>query len=255
MTAPQPAKRPRAPRVDEEGRAYAGSQLSIQAWVNCRPEALADAVLRGLHLGDDPRALEWCAPLAKERFAEPRDQAFLKALKLTDNRKDLAAFWPGGGPVWDAVGLLKRGERNAVILVEAKSYPAEVIGGGCKAADGGESRKQIERALDATATWLGISRPESWLGKMYQSANRFAFVYFLRERLGVDAYMVNVCFTDDRPPRATSEEEWEKAHEVFRKALKIENVATPWLADILLPALDRSDLLARPLGSGAPPDR
>jgi hypothetical protein len=255
VTAPQPAERPRARRVDEKGRAYAGSQLSIQAWVNCRPEALAAGVLRGLKLGDAPQALDWCAPLADEEFAEPRDQSFLRAIKLTSKRKDLAAFWPGGGPVWDAVGLLDRGDRNAVILVEAKSYPAEVIGGGCKAARGGESRKQIERALDATATWLGISRPDSWMGKMYQSANRFAFVYFLREQLGIEAYMVNVCFTDDRPPRATSEAEWEKAHEAFREALKIEHIATPWLADVLLPALDRSELLALPVGAGAPPDR
>ena len=245
MTGVSSSSRPRAPRTDEKGRAFAGSQLSIQAWVNCRPESLAEAVLRALSLDAAPSLLDWGAPLAKHSYGEPRDRAFLDCLGLAEKWPVLRKFWPSGGPVWDAVGLVKQGDRNAVLLVEAKSYPAEVIGGGCKASTGGEPRKQIERALDAIATWLGIAQPESWMGKMYQSANRFAFVYFLRELLGVEAYMVNVCFIDDRPPRSTSKEDWEKAHKEFRKALKIESVPTPWLADVVLPAIDRSELLAR----------
>jgi hypothetical protein len=147
--------------------------------------------------------------------------------------------------VWDALGVIvgTANRPKSVILVEAKSYPAEVLGSGCQATLGGTSRTLIEASLDTTAAWLGIERPSSWMGALYQSANRLAHLYFLRERLGVDAYLVNVCFTDDVAPRDTSRAVWETAHQDHREKLGLRERPIPWLADVIVPALTRDELL------------
>lgn len=80
------------------------------------------------------------------------------------------------------------------------------------------------------------------MGKLYQSANRIAHMYFLRELLGLEAYMVNVCFTGD-PRTPTTEKEWETAKADFAKHLGICDVATPWLADVFLRAASRAELV------------
>ena len=148
--------------------------------------------------------------------------------------------------MWDGLGVITgvANRPNAVILVEAKSYPAEVLGSGCRATPGSASRILIETSLDATATWLGIARPSTWMGPLYQSANRLAHLYFLRARLGVDAYLVNVCFTGDAAPRDTSHAEWEAAHRDLRTQLGVGERPIPWLADVIVPALTRDELLA-----------
>jgi hypothetical protein len=246
---PIPASVPPPPttsRVDDRGRAYAGSQLSIQTWVNCRGTELAGHILHALSLGDDPARVEWRAPLARVGFEEPRDGACLQAVDLAAHRNALRAFWPRRGPVWDALGVIAGAVNRpkAVILIEAKSYPAEVLGSGYQARSGGTSRRLIEKSLDATAAWVGITRPSSWMGALYQSANRLAHVYFLREQLGVDAYLVNVCFTGDAAPRDTSRAEWVAAHHDHREKLGLGARSIPWLADVIVPALTRDELLA-----------
>lgn len=245
---PIPASVPPTPttsRVDDRGRAYAGSQLSIQAWVNCRGTDLAAQILRALSVADDPARVEWRAPLARVGFEEPRDGAFLKAVDLAAHANALRAFWPRRGPVWDALGVIPGAANRpkTVILIEAKSYPGEVLGSGCQATPGGTSRTLIENSLDATAAWLGIARPSSWMGALYQSANRLAHAYFLRERLGVDAYLVNVCFTGDAAPRDTSRAAWAAAHRDHRAELGLGERPIPWLADVIVPALTRDELL------------
>ncbi len=70
-------------RVDEFGRAYAGSQLQIQIYVNRRSEELSQKVLQGLSdLASLHPRLNWVSPLEKDRFAEYQDSAFLKACGL-----------------------------------------------------------------------------------------------------------------------------------------------------------------------------
>ena len=128
-----------------------------------------------------------------------------------------------------------------MLLIEAKSYPNEVLGSGCKAVDDSNSRRLIEKSLDATAAWLRTTRSQAWLGNLYQSANRIAHVYFLRELLGIDARMVNLCFEND-PRTPTTSEEWKTAHHTFRKSLGLEHVSTPWLVDIVLPAAPKEEL-------------
>lgn len=148
----------RQDRVDDSGRAYAGSQLQIQIYVNRRPDELSQHTLKALpslaSLGADIR---WVSPLESERFIEYQDRAFLRAVGLDHLASQLSGFWPSGGPVWDALAAVefrKYPGVKGVMLVEAKSHPPEVYGGGCKASP--RSRKKIEAALSETKRWLGV---------------------------------------------------------------------------------------------------
>ena len=242
IASPRTSRRSAKPRRDEFGRAFAGSQLQIQCWVNCRTAALTTAALNALGV-PSTTSVEWISP-RPQRFREFRDGAFLNAVRQNKHLENLRGFWPKGGPVWDGLGLISGSQspERPVILVEAKSYPEEVHGGGCKAKAGSKSLKLIEQSLDQTAAWLGIQRSASWLGELYRSANRIAHVYFLREIAGVEAYMLNVCFEGD-PHKPTTAAAWADAHKAFAKDLGIAGVGTPWLANVVLPAAERSELL------------
>lgn len=56
-------------RIDELGRAFAGSQLQIQIYVNLRARELSQKIIRGLFSLDSlgPR-LRWVSPLEKTSF-------------------------------------------------------------------------------------------------------------------------------------------------------------------------------------------
>lgn len=239
---PPTAKATRPKRTDDKGRAFAGSQMHLQVWVNRRQSRISSEILRALGITDPDAHVEWLSPVETDGFSEYKDAAFLGAMGLSDHVGALRAFWPSGGPVWDGLARVKRAssDKHLLILVEAKSYPAEVEGNGCQATS--PAKERIEQALDVTAKWLGVQRPSSWMGALYQSANRIAHVYFLRERLGLDAVMVNVCFIDD-PRRPTTAESWNNAKIDFRKRLQLNEAVTPWLVDVFLSAAAREELL------------
>jgi hypothetical protein len=229
-------------RRDDLGRAYAGSQLQIQIWANCRQSELSAAVCDSLAL-PAKSDVAWISPVAP-KFREFKDGAFLRALGLADERNALNQFWPRGGPVWDGLAIAETPSRERVfVLVEAKSYPNEVVGSGCQAVAGTPSRTLIEKSLDATAQWLGVQRTDEWLGALYQSANRLAHIYFLRERHRRDARMLNLCFEAD-PRSPTDRPTWIAAHARFKKALGVDRASLPWLTELYLPAGERSELLA-----------
>ncbi len=238
-------KRSRHARVDDQGRAYAGSQLHLQVYVNRWADMLNDAVAAALRLEGQPHlAIRWVSPLEARGFREYRDAAFLEQVGLESAARRLKAFWPVGGPRWDGLALVERqGGRTAVVLVEAKSYPGEVLGRGCLATPGSVARRQIEVALDATAAWLGAQRSPEWTGALYQHANRLAHLYFLRELVGADAYLANVQFEGDSR-RPTSAEAWRAASAATYGRLGLAAALVPWCADVLLPATQRSELTA-----------
>ena len=93
------------------------------------------------------------------------------------------------------------------MLVEAKSHVPEVYGNGCGASGG--SMSLIQSSLARTKEWLGVSPDADWLGRLYQSGNRLAYLYFLREIGKVDAFLANVYFTGDRHS-PTTRQEWDK---------------------------------------------
>ena len=89
-------------RTDEAGRAYKGSQLQIQIYVNRRCDELNAQVtqtfpeLASAHF-------HWVSPLEEQRYLEYRDEDFLKVLGLSRLQEELTRFWPRGGPCWDAL--------------------------------------------------------------------------------------------------------------------------------------------------------
>ena len=188
--------------VNEVGRAYAGSQKQIQSCVNLCPERFTSAVADVLQLPQSMRTtVEWVSPLARDSYIEYRDTEFLEVLGLSRYAPELAQFWPAGGPCWDALARIE----NGCILVEAKSHVSEIYGTGCRA--GPRALATINAALDETKRWLGVPTRTNWTGKLYQTANRYAHLYFLREKCSLEAYLVNVYFVGD-PRTPTSEQQW-----------------------------------------------
>jgi hypothetical protein len=185
--------------------------------------------------------MRWTAPLEAELFKEPVDQAFLIALGLEDAAEALRQFWPSGGPNWDALAVLGDGaRRDGVLLVEAKSYPEEVYGSGCQATNPA-SLGIIHRSLAAAQKWFGVAPGSDWTGRLYQYANRLAHVYFLRQELQVDAWLVNLYFTYDRTTRPTAAAQWYRVLPTFKRELGFLG-EVPWVVDVILPAHRRSVL-------------
>lgn len=217
------------PRCDDTGRAFAGSQRQIQSYVNEQPsvlnQAISDAFKRSF-------SLRWVSPLSSDGYREYWDSAFLKVLDLSQHCKELNRFWPSGGPHWDALACVGN---CGVLLVESKSHVPEIFGTGC-GAQAASSLKKIEQAIKATKEWLRVSPEADWKGPLYQSANRFAHLYFFTEILRIDAWLVNVYFTDDHSITSpTSRAMWESGIADVKKSLGVGEV--PRCADVFLPAV------------------
>ncbi len=232
-------------RVDDSGRAYAGSQLLIQTYVNRRTDELSQNVFDALpSIALLNPKLRWVSPLKNEKFVEYQDRAFLKAVGFEHLADDLREFWPRGGPSWDALAVLEFPEdlnSKGVLLVEAKSHPPEIYGGGMRA-KAKESKEKIEKALNRTKRGLGVSPDIDWTGSLYQSANRMAHLYFFREIVNVPAWLVNICFIND-PHSPTDFELWQKEIRNVKKELGINDINIPYMVNIFLEARDRGELL------------
>jgi len=170
-------------------------------------------------------------------FTEYRDAAFLEAIGHPELAGALREFWPSRGPHWDALARLSpaSGGSPGALLVEAKSYPEEMAGGGSKA--GATSRARIARALSATQEVLGMPvDPERWMGRFYQFANRISYLRWLRGH-GVDAWLVHLLLTDD-PHGPTSESQWRLAIDEVHAELGLSESHLDHVATVLLPALE-----------------
>lgn len=217
-------------RVYADGRAFAGSQRQIQTYVNERTSELNTAIKSAVHLPNET-AISWVSPLASDLFNEYRDEEFLNLLGLSAHSSALAAFWPYNGPCWDALAKINSGN-SGFILVEAKSHVPEMESR-CTAR-GAVSLAKIRKAVAETQQWLGVEGNPDWLNCFYQMANRLAFLYFLRERVKCEAWLVNVYFCND-PWKPTSSEEWEYGLAQAKKRLCLTHVA--FAADVYLPAI------------------
>jgi hypothetical protein len=220
-------------RVAQNGRAYAGSQRQIQTYVNLQTDTLSASIIKALSLTENSRIV-WVSPLASDSYNEYRDSEFLHVLGLTRLTPMLVKFWPRGGPCWDALARIERdGRIVGCILVEAKSHILEICGSGCGAK--GASLKRILEALAETKKWLGVTQQTPWTGTLYQSANRYAHLHFLRAIAGIDAYLVNIYFVND-PHSPTTVEEWKPAiHDVQRQLGLVASV--PFTAEVFLNGL------------------
>jgi hypothetical protein len=190
-------------RIDSAGRAKAGSQKQIQIYVNEKTGALNSAVAQSLSAyGLDEKSIQWVSPLATDTYSEYQDSEFLERVGLDLHTKRLQEFWPKRGPCWDALARIDGG----CVLVEAKSHSSEIYSGGCGAFS--RSRQKIQAALDTTKEWLSVSPDVDWTGRLYQSANRYAYLHFLREIAKAKTFLVNVYFVDD-PRTPTTREDWD----------------------------------------------
>jgi hypothetical protein len=231
-------------RVHDHGAAYAGSQLQTQLYVNRRTDAL-DGAIRNEFRELNGAALEWRSPLASDNYCEYWDRAFLERVDLGHHAADLKAFWPTGGPHWDALAVAHRPDdtRPGVLLVEGKSYPDEFYGSGCAAQPGSMSRQLIEKSLGRTQQRIGVTgrTPADWCGPLYQSANRLAHLYWLRS-LGVRAWLVHLLFTDD-PHGPTNAQQWAEAVRKTNDELGVTGKRVEGAGHVVLAAGTREELL------------
>jgi hypothetical protein len=210
----------------------------MQIYVARRQNELSHAVLDALRkTGKRFTSVEWVAPLETNNFYEPRDRVFLTTVGLEHLGKRLADFWPARGPRWDALAVLHPGK--AVLLVEAKSYPSELLGGGCKA--GKSTRPRIQKSLDASKKFFKVQTAADWLGPLYQYANRLAHVHFLNIECRHPTFLANVCFLED-PHRSTSMAAWQSELKVLKSRLGL-SALIPNTVDVFLQARSRKELL------------
>jgi hypothetical protein len=77
--------------------------------------------------------------------------------------------------------------------------------------------------------------PSDWCGRLYQSANRLAHLYWLRS-LGVRAWLVHLLFTGD-PHRSTTTRQWAEAIEAVNAELGLASALLDGAGHVLLPAV------------------
>lgn len=180
--------------------------------MNERPDILEKA------LAKTTGPIDWYSPLANDSFAEYRDQDALDLVGVTPHLETLSAYWPRGGPQWDALGVTKSG---APVLVEAKAHIGELRSGGIKA--GPESRVMIEAALLRVQEYVQARPLIPWTGALYQYANRLAHLYFLKTLNHLPAYLLWVYFTGDAERKGpTSIDQWQVAIALVHRELGIE---------------------------------
>jgi hypothetical protein len=233
-----------AKRVDAAGRAYKGSQLQTQIYVNRRRDELERAVMEGLpSLAVQQPALKWVSPIEVDSFKEYHDVRFLNAVGLKTLAPLLREFWPARGPHWDALALVQRPMREpGVLLLEAKGYPGELESGGTRASS--TSKERIERALQATQNWLTIPEPNraAWTGRYYQTANRLAHLYWLRQVAGIDAWMVHLLVRNDPTYNKTSGAQWTRALATMEQKLGLSAGFVPHFGHAYVDGLKRDVL-------------
>ena len=165
-----------------------GSQKWLQELVNGCPELLNRELAPRLNIAPD--AVNWLSPIRDDAYAEYRDGDFLDRLGIDHATVPLKSFWPSQGPQWDGLANAKGGQ---IILLEAKAHIRELHGGGTEA--GPRSLKLIRSSLEATRQFIGVTRSPDWASSaFYQYANRLAYLYFLRELNGIDAFLVFLYF-------------------------------------------------------------
>jgi len=196
-----------------EGIAERGSQKWLQYLINSKPELINEdiaASVAGINLKD----IVWLSPLRDDDYAEYRDRAFLRRLKLDLEKVTLPEFWPRGGPVWD--GLARAGSN--ILLVEAKAHIPELNTSPIKASQ--KSREQIFKSLQETKEYLGSRTHVDWSSCFYQYTNRIAHLHLLRTLNKVEAWLVNIYFVDDKDINGPqSPEEWQGAIRLMKSHL------------------------------------
>jgi hypothetical protein len=235
-----------ARRVDENGLAFKRSQLQIQIAVNRHRDELEAQTLKALpSLAETEPELDWRSPLEADRFREYYDGRMLDRIERSDLREALRDYWPQRGPRWDALAVVRssRGEWLGPLLVEAKSYPAEMLSS-CKAE--GDRRARIEEQLRATREYFGVAEEfaSAWTDGLYQLANRLAFLRFFEKEVGA-AWLLIVCVVSDptAPGGGTGEREWEPEIASKEKLLGLTDGSVQGMGHVFIEGRCRDELV------------
>ena len=212
-----------------QAEANKGSQQWIQRLINEKPQIL-NSLTRSNQFVTEKDDIQWLSPLKEDNYAEYRDEACLKLLKITLNSYPLNDFWPKNGPQWDALGKSTSGK---LFLVEAKSHIPELIS--TLKASNPASADKIQRSLEQTRKSFGAKSDFDWSKIFYQYANRLAHVDLLR-RNGLSAYLLFVYFLNDSEMGGPeSAEEWKGAIQLIHRCLGLrKHLLKDFVADIFV---------------------
>jgi hypothetical protein len=225
-------------RLTSPGAAHKGSQLQTQLYVNRNQSALSKAVSLALPITADPDSIHWRSPLESEGFAEFRDDQFLQAIELGGFSAAHKEFWPRPGPVWDGLAVIDNSSLSGgrgVVLAEGKGYPRE-MNSSCKASPASRARIFDSIAWMQSAAGVVVD-PEALMATHYQLANRLAHVYWLRQRVGVDAWLAILMFADDDDHHPTTRDEWMTAMDSLYEEFGLQSLVGDSVLPIILPAL------------------
>lgn len=197
-------------RQNPNGR---GSLKDLQILISEHPDLL-NAMLRSKISDLQSDQIEWLSPLQNDYYSEYSDDDFINRLGLHVVRP-LTEFWPRRGPQWDGLGKSKNG---LVFLIEAKANIPEIVSTGCLAS--ATSKALINLSLEETKAFLNINNKADWCGTFYQTTNRLAHLYFLREKNNIPAWLLNIYFINDREVKGPeSKKEWLAATQVVKSYL------------------------------------
>ena len=187
--------------------APAGSKRWIQVAVNRAPDLLLEALRSPLGL-EASAQITWRSPREAENFREYRDMGALRQLGIHSlPKRTLAAFWPEGGPVHDALGKVSDGQ---LLFLEAKAHIGEIFTPGTRATQ--SSRKLIDKSLNEARHHFAPQSQVAWSNLGYQCANRLAFHYLIHVLNELPSHMVFLYFNGAREMSNApgSEQEWKR---------------------------------------------
>lgn len=210
-----------------------GSLKDLQLLINNHGNLLDNAISSYLNR---TVAIDWKSPIESDEYAEYRDDDFLKVLNLDSRiQYPLIEFWPKRGPQWDALGV----ESKSVFIVEAKANIPEIVTPPTSA--GVESKSKIIDSFSEVKEYLNINNTIDWAGTFYQYTNRIAHLYYLRVLNGIDAFLVNVYFINDKTVDGpNTKEEWLGALTIIKHYLGIpkRNKLDKYMLDVFIDVND-----------------
>lgn len=152
----------------------------------------------------------------------------------------LEEFWSRLGPQWDGLGLENKcnslgAEYKSVFLVEAKANIPEIISSPTGASP--DSKSTIIDSFAEVKEYLHVNSNIDWTGTFYQYTNRIAHLYYLRVLNGIDAYLVNIYFLNDKSVDGpATKEEWIGAIALVKQYLGIpkRNKLDKYMLDVFI---------------------